>query len=75
MTTPTTAAPPRARETEKVPVSTIHSGTNPLRPGRAMEASPLTRKVPATSGMTRAMPPSSLMATVPVRRAMKPVTR
>ena len=56
-------------------MSTIHSGTNPLRPGRAMEASPQNRKVPATSGMTRAMPPSSLMATVPVRRAMKPVTR
>ena len=75
MTTPATATIPRGTEREKVPVSTIHSGTKPLRPGSAMEARPETRKVPATSGMTRAMPPSSLMATVPVRRARKPVTR
>ena len=75
MTTPATATTPRGTDREKAPVSTIHSGTNPLRPGRAMEARPETRKVPATSGITRAMPPSSLMATVPVRRARKPVVR
>ena len=75
MTTPATAPAPRAVETEKVPVSTIHSGTKPLSPGRAIPDRPETRKVPATSGMTRPMPPSSLTRTVPVRRAMNPVTR
>ena len=75
MTTPATATAPSAADTEKVPVSTIHSGTKPLRPGRAMEARPHTSHVPATSGRTRAMPPSSEIFTVPVRRARKPVTR
>ena len=56
MMTPMTAKAAASQFASNVPTSTRYSGTNPDRPGSAMDARPATRDSPASTGVTRCMP-------------------